>query len=285
VELIHKFFARSIADVQKTWRGVWDRGLQERLFRLTYLSMDRETTPRRSSLDAEPLSLGRRAAYRRLLALLGSQERPWVIGGAMGLSLQLGRLVDGQLEIFMLKDDVPEPLNVTVAAGIKVERDDAHGFAKITYGDHRAILRWALPSPLLGEVDRDWLSKGKTTRFLGIRVQVAPIEELLWLRMAGPSAASVSDPLIGQLLLHRGASLDWDRLTARMAGLEALLLAHIFLFWHQYPESARAVVPERLLGDLTQRLHDLEEQSVLDSLLEPQRVEQSLAEQSLHGRG
>src|SRR5262249_5339179 len=160
----------------------------------------------------------RRAAYRRILALLGSQPRPWVIGGAMGLSLQLGRLVDGQLEIFMLADDSAEPLNVIAAAGIKVERDDAHNFARGTYGDHRAILRWALPTPLLGEVDRDWLSKGRSTRFLGIRVLVAPIEELLWLRMAGPSAASVSDPLIGQLLLHRGSTLDWNRLTARMAG-------------------------------------------------------------------
>lgn len=49
--------------------------------------------------DPEPLSLGRRAMYRRVLALLGSQERPFVIGGALGLSLHLGRLIDGELEL------------------------------------------------------------------------------------------------------------------------------------------------------------------------------------------
>ena len=49
--------------------------------------------------------------------------------------------------------------------------------------------------------------------------------------------------MVGQALLAEGANLDWPRFLARMTGLEALLLSHIYLFWHRYPESARAIIP------------------------------------------
>jgi len=96
-------------------------------------------------------------------------------------------------------------------------------------------------------------------RFLGIRVHAAPAEELLWLRMVLPSGASLADPLVAQMLLARGPDLDWMRLMGRMVGQEALFLAHIFLFWHQYPESARHVVPEWLVNGLRERMDRLED--------------------------
>jgi hypothetical protein len=129
----------------------------------------------------------------------------------------------------------------------------------------------------------------RRTRFLGLRVKVAPVEELLWLRIAVPNAASVGDPLIGQLLLGRGENLDWGRLLMRMSGLEALLLAHLFLFWHQYPESGRAIIPVWVITVLRGRLDQAERDGALEggmaevSILDPGRIEESLAEQSLHG--
>src|SRR6185503_17027222 len=108
---------------------------------------DRALTGRRPPLDPEPLSLGRRAMYRRILALLGSQERRFVIGGALGLSLQLGRLIDGELELYFDAEGVPEVLAAVEHAGLKVD-SDVHGKARVTYGDHRCIIRSALPTPL-----------------------------------------------------------------------------------------------------------------------------------------
>lgn len=240
---------------------------------------------RRRPLDLDTLSLGRRAMYRRILALLATHPQPFVIGGALGLSLQLGRLIDGELEVYFSADDVPEALAAVTAGGLKVERDDTHGKARIQYGDHRIIVRWALPTPLFGGIDEAWFSKARRTRFLGLRVKVAPIEELLWLRIAVPSAASVGDPLIPQLLLGRGEHLDWTRLLVRMGGLEALLLSHLFLFWHRYPESARSVVPGWVVDALLERLDNSEadESTASRSLLDPRLIEDSLAEQSLHG--
>jgi hypothetical protein len=72
-----------------------------------------------------------------------------------------------------------------------------------------------------------------------------------------------------------------------MAGLEPLLLAHVFLFWHQYPESARAVIPPAVIDALRARLDessDAGESDACASLLDPRVIEETLADQSLHGR-
>jgi hypothetical protein len=242
---------------------------------------------RRPFLDSEPLTLGRRAAYRRILALIGAQPSPYVIGGAFGLSLQLGRLVDGELEVCMGAEDVPAALEAVNAAGLSIERDDSHRKARLAYGNHRAVLRWALPSPLFGGYDDVWFARARRTRFLGLRVRVAPVEELLWLRIAGPSGASLADPLVGQILLAQGAELDWDRLRSRMAGHEALLLAHVFLFWHQYPESARRVVPAAFIDDLRLKIDQPEDGEEVgadsEETEEAGNVEDQLAAESLHG--
>jgi len=213
---------------------------------------------RRVPLDSEPLSLGRRAAYRRVLAIMGAQPIPFVLGGALGLSLQLGRLVDGDLEICMRAEDMPAALEGVTAAGLRIDRDEGRRKARIVYGKNRVLLRWALPRPLVGIYDEAWFERSRRTRLLGIRVRVAPAEEILWLRMVLPSGASLADPLVAQLLLARGHDLDWLRLMGRMVGQEALFLAHIFLFWHQYPESARHVVPEWLVNGLRDRMDRLE---------------------------
>jgi hypothetical protein len=215
---------------------------------------DRPDQGKRNSLDPEPLSLGRRATFRRVLAVLKSQPAPFVLAGAVGLSLRLGRVIDGDLEVYMRAADVPPALDVVHAAGLRVEVDDTHARARITYGENRIVLRWGLPLPLSGEIDDAWFHHSSRTHFLGLRVKIAPIEELLWLKIAIPSGASVGDPLIPQLLLACGEEMDWSRLLLRLAGLEALLLAHIFLFWHQYPESARATIPEHVIDLLRNRM-------------------------------
>jgi len=187
----------------------------------------------------------------------------------------------------MRAEDVPAAADSVAAAGLRVDRDDSNRKARLSYGDHRVVLRWALPRPLFGGYDDIWFGQARRTRFLGLRVKVAPVEELLWLKMAVPSGASLGDPLIGQMLLSRGADLDWPRLLSRMAGQEALFLAHVFLFWHQYPESARHAVPEWLIDALRERTDRLQEPGAIEEEEDEEdgdteAVESRLADQSLH---
>jgi hypothetical protein len=215
---------------------------------------DRPDLGKQNSLDPEPLSLGRRATFRRVLAVLKSQPAPFVIAGAVGLSLRLGRVIDGDLEVYMRAGEVGSALDAVHAAGLRVEQDESHARARIVYGENRVVLRWGLPLPLSGEIDDSWFHHAQRTHFLGLRVKIAPVEEMLWLKIAIPSGASVGDPIIPQLLLTCGEELDWSGLLSRLAGLEALLLAHIFLFWHQYPETARACIPEGVIDELRGRI-------------------------------
>src|ERR1051325_1562323 len=125
---------------------------------------------RRVPLDSEPLSLGRRAAYRRVLAIMGAQPNPFILSGALGLSLQLGRLIDGDLEICLNAEDVPAALESFKDAGLRIDRDESNRKARIVYGNHRVLLRWALPRPLVGIYDEAWFERARRMRFLGIRV-------------------------------------------------------------------------------------------------------------------
>jgi hypothetical protein len=210
---------------------------------------------RRPWLDLEPLSLGRRAAFRRVLAVLKAQPSPFVVAGAVGLSLHLGQLIDGELEVYLRPDDIEAALESLRAAGLKIDRDDAHAKARVTYGEHRVILAWSLPYPLGGPIDDGWFENARRTHILGVRVRLAPLEELLWLRLAIPGGASLGDPMISQLLLERGTDLDWGRFLERLAGVEALLLSHLFLFWHQYPESARHIIPTWVMDNLLNQVN------------------------------
>src|SRR3972149_3256949 len=44
-------------------------------------------------LDLAPLPLGRRAAYRRVLAVLKAEKRRFLVGGGLGVSAHLARVV------------------------------------------------------------------------------------------------------------------------------------------------------------------------------------------------
>jgi hypothetical protein len=61
---------------------------------------------------------------------------------------------------------------------------------------------------------------------------------------------------------EKGRHVDWSRLLVRLAGLESLFLAHLFLFHHLHPEVARHTVPHRLIETLIGRLNGSAGESV-----------------------
>src|SRR5262245_61417495 len=91
-------------------------GTERARFWVRGMSAHPPVTGKRPWVDLESLSLGRRAAYRRVLAALKAQPSPYVVVGAFGLSLQLGELVDGDLELYMREDDVEVALKGLAAA-------------------------------------------------------------------------------------------------------------------------------------------------------------------------
>jgi hypothetical protein len=206
--------------------------------------------------EEESLPLAQRAAYRRVLAVLKAQRLPFLVVGPIGLSVHLGRLVDqGQLEIAVRPVDREAVLAAMEGAGFKVEGEDQSTEARVSYGDYVVKIAWGLPAPLTGRLDDAWFVHAVRAHFVDLRVWIAPVEELLWTRLASLAASGVPDPVIEDLLLKHGTQLDWRRLQERTIGLEGLFLAEIFLLHHRQPTAARQAVPTWVLGSLLDRLN------------------------------
>lgn len=209
----------------------------------------------RLELDATGYDLGRRAAYRRVLGLLKAREQPFVVAGALALSCHLGHRIDGDLDLI-----VPEPFAATAlaaceGAGFRVQPDHAARRAAISYAGEVVRLAWGLPSPLGGGLDGVWFERAVRARVFELRVRVAPLEELLWLRIATDGGASLGDAVVEEALVRHGAGLDWERLLARLAGLEPLLLAHVFLLQHRHGDAVFRAVPRPVVARLLARVN------------------------------
>jgi hypothetical protein len=204
-------------------------------------------------LDLESLPLERRATYRRVLAVLKAQPGSFVVAGSLGLSVHAGVVLDGELEVYVRPADLEGALEAVAHTGYRIERDGG----RASLPDHHVRIAAVLPEPMGGQVDEAWFEHATRVWLLGLRVRVAPPEEILWLRIATKGAASLGDPLIVPLLANTAGELDWARLLQRLAGFEALLLAHLFLYWHQDPRSAREVIPAGLPAMLLERLDRL----------------------------
>jgi hypothetical protein len=206
--------------------------------------------------EEEVLPLAQRAAYRRVLAVLKAQRLPFLVVGQIGLSLHLGRLVDeGKLEIAVRPVDREAVLGAMESAGFRVENADHGHEAEVSYGDYVVKIAWGLPAPLTGRLDDAWFTHAERAHFVDLRVWIAPIEELLWMRLATLAADRLPDPVVEDLLLGHGRALDWRRLQERTIGLEGLLLAEIFLLYHRQPSAARQALPAWVLGCLLDRLN------------------------------
>ncbi len=188
------------------------------------------------------------------MAVLKARKQPFLIGGSLGLSFHLDRLVPGELEILLRADQGDPVLAGLETAGFKVDRIDDQPRARVRFGEHTVVVAWGLAPPLGAPIDEPWFTASFRARLLDLRVRIAPLEELIWERIAMGGGASLGDADVQDALLHAGATLDWDRLLARMIGLEALLLAHVFLLYHRASESARAAFPARVVATLLERV-------------------------------
>jgi hypothetical protein len=216
---------------------------------------ERRTAAPPLELDLAPVPLPRRAAFRRVLAALKAEGRPFVVGGPLALSVHAGRLVDDALEILFRPEDAPAAHEGLATAGFRVEPRPDGVTSRVAYGEHHVLLRWGLPPPLGGPLDDAWFDGARRTFLVDLRVRIAPAEELVWTRIVALGETSAADGALDAVLLRRGAALDWDRLLGRLAGQEELLPGILFLFLHRHGEAGRRALPGEVLARLLRRLN------------------------------
>jgi hypothetical protein len=89
---------------------------------------------------------------------------------------------------------------------------------------------------------------------LGARVQLCPLEEMIWSK-AFVQERERFDGADVVHLLRAGRDLNWPRLLARFGDQWPVLLSHLVVFRFVYPDQ-RDGVPPGVIDDLTRRLAD-----------------------------
>lgn len=193
-------------------------------------------------------------AYRRVLRALDAAAVPFLVGGAVALSIASGvRRPTRDLDLFLRQADYPRAAATLEAAGWRTALAHPHWLGKARDGPHVVDLIFSSGNGLAA-VDDGWFGHATAAEVLGERVLLVPPEEMLWSKMFVMERERFDGADVIHLLRACGPTLDWARLIARVGTHWRVLLAHLVLFGYVYP-SERDRVPAEVTERLLWRLH------------------------------
>ena len=217
--------------------------------------------PLESPRERSPLSTRRmittpaRLFYADTLRTLTDAKVPFVVGGAFALKHYAG-IARGtkDLDVFLLRHDVPRALEALAAKGYTTDETFPHWLAKAWCGDHFVDLIYASANGLC-PVDEEWFSAAVTVTIFGEPALLCPIEEMIWSKCFVMERERFDGADVYHLLAAKGESIDWKRLLARFGEQWRVLLGHLVFFSFVYPRERERVpewVTDELLGRIAQ---------------------------------
>jgi hypothetical protein len=181
-------------------------------------------------------------SYARALRALAADRVPFLVGGALALTAYCGiRRNTKDLDLCLLRRDVPRALRVLEAAGFRTETPYPHWLAKAYALDGHFIDLIFNSGNGAAPVDSQWFEHARAARVLGIPVRVCPIEELVWSKAFVMERERFDGADVVHLLLASAGTLDWRRLLARFGDAWRVLYAHVLLFGYVFPDQAPRV--------------------------------------------
>lgn len=199
-------------------------------------------------LPTEPLP----TFYAETLELLERGDIPFLIGGAFAQSRYTKRNRQTKdLDIVMMRRDVPAALALFEGAGYETDLIFPHWLAKVRTGNFVLDIVFSSGNGVV-QVDEDWFTHAVDGEVLGKAVKLCPVEELLWSKAFIQERERFDGSDVLQLLHARAAVMDWDRLIVRFGEHWAVLLGHIVLFQYVYPDR-RSTIPGEVMEMLLDR--------------------------------
>lgn len=202
------------------------------------------TSPNQSALDF----------YLRALDALNRAGVEYLVGGGYAFAhyTRITRHTK-DLDIFVRPGASRQALDTLAAAGYRTEWTWPHFLGKaLSDGDAFIDVLYNSGNGLT-PVDEAWFEHAVEGEFLGTRVLLVPPEEMIWSKAFVQERARFDGADVLHILLHRASALDWQRLTRRFQGHEAVLLGHLLLFGYVYP-TERQQVPSAVLDELWARI-------------------------------
>ena len=199
-------------------------------------------------LTGDPLA----TLYAEALALLKTSSVPFLVGGTFAYARYTA--IDRQtkdLDVFVRGEDIDRTLQIFQQAKFFAELPYPHWLAKVGRGTNVMDIIFSSGNGV-AQVDDEWFTYAAESEVLGLRVQLCPLEEMIWSK-AFIQERERFDGADVIHLLRAGRDVNWPRLLERFGEHWPVLLSHAVLFRFVYPDQ-RECVPPAVMHDLAQRL-------------------------------
>lgn len=199
------------------------------------------------------------AFYRQVLSCLSEADVPFLVGGALACTCYTGiERNTKDVDLFIRGEDFERVREVLRRSGHETELTYPHWLAKVRGGGHLLDLIFSSGNGV-SAVDDAWFEHAAHAELLGLQVEIAPVEEMIWSKAFVMERERYDGADIAHLLQACAERLDWPRLLERFGPHWRVLLSHLVLFGFVYP-AQRSRVPAWVMDGLLERLRE-EQQS------------------------
>lgn len=194
--------------------------------------------------------------YGDTLALLSQTGVDFLLGGGFAVTHYTGLQRDTKdMDIFVRVADYPKVLKHFADKGLDTEFTDVRWLAKIKKDKYYVDLIFNSVNGIC-TVDDFWFQHSSQGQFCDLKVDMVPVEELIWCKSYVWNRERFDGADINHLILKQGKNIDWKRLLLRMDPHWHILLAEILMFQFVYPSEFQDIIPRWLFDDLIARAQD-----------------------------
>src|SRR5512139_1541218 len=169
------------------------------------------------------------------LRALADAGVPHLVAGAYAFFEYTGIFRDTKdLDVFLRERDLEEAFRALERAGFRTELVDPAWIGKGYRGEWFVDLIFSSGNGV-AVVDDRWFEHARPGTVLGVRVLLAPPEEMIWSKGFVLERERYDGHDVNHLLHACADGLDWGRLLARFERYPEVLLAHLLMFRFAYP--------------------------------------------------
>jgi hypothetical protein len=197
---------------------------------------------------AEAIPQDQAHVYSAVLREANSRGIPFALAGAFAVGTYTGSWRNTKdMDLCILPRDRERMIQVLSDSGLRDYYDVLPYDRAWIYRSHGGEIIvdaiWAMANQRT-QFDDGWIKRGPETEFLGEKVRVLPVEELIWAKIYILQRQRCDWPDVLNIIHSRRDSIDWDYLLKRM-GDDGLLLSGVLAVYQWLcPGDSKAIPPE-----------------------------------------
>lgn len=187
------------------------------------------------------------------MQLLDGNGLEFMVGGAYATAHYTGLERDTKdIDLLLRPADVGTALAIWRTAGYSVDFKFTHWLAKVQLGKACVDVIFRSGNGL-ATVDETWFEHAREAAVFGIRVRVAPPEELVWQKAYIMERERFDGSDVAHLLASCAPFMNWQRLIQRFGPDWRLLWSHLVLFGFIFP-GKRHLIPLDVVKEFNSRI-------------------------------